>query len=199
MILPQTTIKAHLIWMRETANELSSPFEQLCMTVLYDPRFLVAYGSAGQHHAYEGGLVVHTSEVLETSIHLSNIYSGANREVLTVAAIYHDYLKIKEYLPEVQGTGTYSNGVPVKFGKTPYRNLVRHVAGGHAEFLKNLDKYRDVNPQTEEFENKVLNVEHCLLAHHGRPEWGSPVEPQTVEANILHMADMLSMQFGAGK
>jgi 3'-5' exoribonuclease len=186
--------------MRETAKELSSPFYQLCLKVLDDPRFLTTYGSAGQHHAYEGGLIVHTAEVLETSFHLSNIYRAADREVLTVAAIYHDYMKIKEYLPEVQGIGVYSNGVPVKFGKTPYRNLVRHVAGSHAEFIKNLAKFTETLPvDNGEFENKVLNIEHCLLSHHGRLEWGSPVEPQTVEANILHMADMLSMQFGNGK
>lgn len=181
-------------------GDLNSPFYQVCTRVLSDPRFATAYGSAGQHHAYPGGLMVHTSEVLETALHLSNIYTDADREVLTVAAVYHDYMKIKEYLPEVQGTGNYSNGVPVKFGKTPYRNLVRHVAGGHAEFLRNLDDFTETLPvDNGEFDNKVLNIEHCLLAHHGRHEWGSPVEPQTVEANILHMADMLSMQYGAGK
>jgi hypothetical protein len=44
----------------------------------------------------------------------------------------------------------------------------------------------------------VMSVEHAILAHHGWKEWGSPVEPQTVEVQILHFADMLSCQYGAG-
>ena len=40
-------------------------------------------------------------------------------------------------------------------------------------------------------------VEHCILAHHGKLEWGSPVLPQTIEANIVHIADLLSSQINA--
>jgi 23S rRNA maturation-related 3'-5' exoribonuclease YhaM len=39
-------------------------------------------------------------------------------------------------------------------------------------------------------------VIHCMLSHHGRREWGSPVEPVTPEAYILHVADMLSSREG---
>ena len=38
----------------------------------------------------------------------------------------------------------------------------------------------------------VNQVGHCILAHHGHKEWGSPVEPITTEARILHFADDLS-------
>jgi 3'-5' exoribonuclease len=43
-------------------------------------------------------------------------------------------------------------------------------------------------------EELKTSVGHCILAHHGRQEWGSPIEPQTVEAMIIHYADMLSAQ-----
>jgi 3'-5' exoribonuclease len=43
-----------------------------------------------------------------------------------------------------------------------------------------------------------MRIEHAILAHHGRQEWGSPVEPVTAEAYILHYADMLSVRFGPG-
>jgi 3'-5' exoribonuclease len=42
-------------------------------------------------------------------------------------------------------------------------------------------------------------VIHCILSHHGRKDWGSPVEPATLEALVLHQADMLSAKFGATK
>jgi len=41
-------------------------------------------------------------------------------------------------------------------------------------------------------EAQLERIEHLLLSHHGRKEWGSPVEPLTAEAFILHAADMMS-------
>ena len=72
--------------------------------------------------------------------------------------------------------------------KTPYRNLVRHVAGSHAEFIR-LTAYLSDDHLSPE---KKMKIEHAMLAHHGRKEWGSPVEPATAEAFILHAADMMS-------
>lgn len=42
-------------------------------------------------------------------------------------------------------------------------------------------------------------VGHCILAHHGRKDWGSPIEPQTQEAYLLHAADTWSSRFGPWK
>jgi 3'-5' exoribonuclease len=36
----------------------------------------------------------------------------------------------------------------------------------------------------------VERLTHAILAHHGRKEWGAPVEPQTVEAWLVHLADL---------
>jgi len=44
----------------------------------------------------------------------------------------------------------------------------------------------------------ILKVAHCILAHHGRPEWGSAITPQTPEALTLHWADCLSAFFENG-
>jgi 3'-5' exoribonuclease len=78
--------------------------------------------------------------------------------------------------------------------KTSYRNLVRHVAGSHAEFVRRMEKHRHMFS-----EERYMNIEHTILAHHGRKECGSPIEPQTVEAYILHYADMYSVKFGPGR
>jgi len=68
--------------------------------------------------------------------------------------------------------------------KKTYRKRINHVAGSAMEFHRHAYGVLD----TEELEQ----IEHLLLSHHGRKEWGSPVEPATAEAFILHAADMMS-------
>lgn len=133
-------------------------------------------GSDHSHHAYPGGLVVHTAEVVEIAL---NIASSRNlrvsKDVLATAAIFHDSMKVRDY--NVEGQSTI------------YRKQVRHVAGSYA-YWERLALDNNV------FEDLTERVSHCILAHHGRQVWGSPIEPITVEAHILHYADMLSMGFG---
>jgi 3'-5' exoribonuclease len=100
--------------------------------------------------------------------------------VLIVASIFHDFMKTRDY-ERIPGT-------PL-FRAAPYQKSICHVSGSHAYWF-----YVSMNSKRpKEF---VDAVSHCILAHHGRPEWGSPVEPQTVEAAILHYADMLSARYG---
>jgi len=162
-----------------TDRVTSLALRECCRYALGDPRFAKGYGSSvdtsHKHHAYSGGLVVHTAEVVTAAVSMGETV-GADLDVLITAAIWHDFAKIHDY--DEHGNGT------------KYRDLIRHVSGSFAEFTW----YWDVieHPKYEE-------ISHCILAHHGRKEWGSPVEPQTKEAACLHYADMLSMQFGAGR
>jgi len=139
-----------------------------------------AVGGTHAHHAYSGGLAVHTWEVTNIALALIDNHSvkEINADVLLTAAICHDFCKIYDY--DEAGN------------KTNYRNLVRHLSGSHAWFV---NQAKDLNLP----DGLRTQIEHCILAHHGRQEWGSPVEPQTVEASILHYADMLSMQYGVGR
>lgn len=149
-----------------------------------------AVGSSGHHHAYPGGLLVHTAEVLSLALSMAEkLGKHSVYDVLTSAAIYHDLCKVREYKLHEDGT----------IEKLPYRKLVRHIAGSVAEFtydLYSLTLDRTWPPVQEETEIAIM---HAMLAHHGRPEWGACVEPQTVEAHILHYADMLSAGFGPDK
>ena len=65
---------------------------------------------------------------------------------------------------------------------------IKNWLKGHP-FLFILGNHDWVNPDLME------EVSHVILAHHGRLEWGSPIEPQTPEALIVHQADMLSAYF----
>jgi 3'-5' exoribonuclease len=164
-----------------------------CLSVVSDPRFFVAYGSAGQHHCYEGGLAAHTWEVLGYAHEMVKMFPGADRDVVLTAAIFHDYMKIREYylqpIVDVQKANPQES---FAVRKTEYRNLVRHVAGSHHAFLK-------VVEETTLDESVIVRIEHCILAHHGRFEWGSPIEPKLLEAHILHFADQFSALYGPTK
>ncbi len=172
--------------LKQTINYISTDWteqEIACInTPINNPAFLKGFGAekGGKHghHAYEGGLVNHTSEVLTYSLDFARSLPNVNIKILAIAAIWHDYCKIFDY--DEHGKGTI------------YRTLIRHLSGSFAEFMK----YANENTLSQDL---IIGVGHCILAHHGRQEWGSPVLPQTVEAFILHSADMLSCQYGPSK
>lgn len=160
----------------------------VCKKVLFHPKFVTQFGSQGKHHAYEGGLAAHTFEVVNYAMQMGKMFPPefANPDVILTAAIYHDYMKVEEYKAKYDDTGTRVLGV----GTKPFRHLIRHVAGSHAAFMQEI-KGLGID------EDIITRIQHAILAHHGRLEWGSPVEPVLVEAFILHTADMFSVQYGA--
>lgn len=163
-----------LAYLRNRTAELDSACFTACNQVLDSVAFQECVGGSTRHHAYPAGLAQHTAEVLEYCLFMAvgRFNAPVNREVLITAAIFHDCMKVRDY--EVGGD---------------YREKIRHVAGSFAFWVKTAE---DLGIAQE----TIDQVGHCILAHHGRQEWGSPVEPQTIEAFILHSADMLSMQYG---
>lgn len=169
--------------LRESAEEHN--LDLVCSTVLESEDFQEWPASVTKHHTYSGGLVVHTYEVLKYALLLASDTRSADPTILVAAAIFHDFMKIRDYqrIP----------GSPL-FCAAPYRDSIRHVVGSHAAWVRAADlRARSRTPEW------VDAVSHCILAHHGRIDWGSPVEPQTVEAQILHFADMMSARYGEGK
>lgn len=171
-----------LEYLHSYVDILPEPLARICRVVLDNEFFIIGYGSsstdsAHSHHNYPGGLVTHTKEVLEIALDMAASLN-ADVNVIIAAAIYHDYMKVEDY--NTDGTNR------------PYRKLIRHVSGSYAEFYEKAGRVG----LDDDLENQIG---HCILAHHGRQEWGSPVEPQTVEAQILHFADMLSMAYGKGR
>lgn len=163
---------SNLHYLQTLAALLPSPYDEICRVVLFDQRFERGAGGSEHHHAYAGGLVDHTAEVVGSC---ERCNKNINWNILLTAAIWHDYHKIHDY-------AVFPDG---KIEKLPYRNLIGHVVGGCTEFTAVAFEHRLD-------EEAIQKIAHCLLSHHGRREWGSPVEPQTLEAFILHAADMLS-------
>jgi 3'-5' exoribonuclease len=147
-----------------------------CRVVLEDGLFLNGIASHSHHpepHQKPGGLVLHTLEVAREAVNMA----GADKQLVArayVAAVFHDYGKIHDYA--VMGG---------KVVKLPFANRIGHIVYGWRVFLEFAEYFKLEPEETEE-------IAHAILAHHGRREWGSPVEPQTRLAHIIHTADMLS-------
>lgn len=142
--------------------------------------FSVCPASTRFHHEYEGGLLEHTLEVTRYAMHQAEVFPEVDRDVLLASCLLHDYMKTAEYAKNAEG----------KYERTQYANEIGHIAGVAAVFQS----------VSSNVPGELVNrITHCLLSHHGRKEWGSPVEPQSLEALILHGADMLSAKFGHTK
>lgn len=153
-----------------------------CRYVTLDKNFLLFPASCDKHHAYSSGLLIHTAEVLQYATELGSL-AGADQDVLVPAAIWHDYAKIYDYAEIKDEKGEK------KWTKTPYCTKIRHVVGSYHKFMSYMAG-KAVGKET-----LLEDIGHAMLAHHGRYEWGSPVEPRTKEALILHQADMLSANY----
>lgn len=131
------------------------------------------------HHAFVGGLLQHTLEVTKTCAFLANNYQILNKDLIVTAAILHDIGKTRELtaLPE----NAYSDE----------GNLIGHIVIG-VEIID--DSVRNIEGFPEEL---AVQLKHCILAHHGELEWGSPKKPALIEAQMLHFADNISAKMEA--
>jgi 3'-5' exoribonuclease len=140
-----------------------------------DEKFIASFkkSSAAKavHHGFVGGLLEHTLSVTRLCEYYTKAYPLLNRDLLLTAAIFHDMGKIKELslFPENDYTDE--------------GQLLGHIVMG-SEMISDKAKEIDGFPQ------KLLGeLKHCILAHHGKLEYGSPKVPALMEAVALNFAD----------
>lgn len=137
---------------------------------------LVRYPAALRlHHAIVGGLMLHTVSIVRLAESLCQIYPNVDKELLLSGAILHDVAKTWEL---------EANNLGLVKGYTTEGELIGHLVKG-AMYID--EKARDLGVAPE----KVALLEHMLLSHHGQPEYGSPVRPMFLEAEILSQLDAL--------
>jgi 3'-5' exoribonuclease len=163
----------------EIRNRLSAPRLKAVVDLFYaDPVFRERYeqcpGAPGTgHHAALGGLLQHTGEVLAIGRSIANV-AHADEELVSVGVLLHDIGKTESY--------AWETGV---FETTERGRLVGHVVMG-AMMLRDRIAAATTPPCTPD---EQLILEHLVLSHHGKLEFGSPVRPMTLEAEILNFAD----------
>ena len=178
---------------------------ELNLGVLDDSKFRYWCGGVHHHHNFDGGLSLHTAEVVHgCSKHMdSAIDSGRPLDwpSLFTAALWHDYGKIWDYernpewneercriAPGAEPVKRADGEIIRPWRDCLHRKLVNHVGRSYAEFMMAVQALSV--PDASQIRSDLIG--HCILAHHGRKEWGSPVEPQLPEAWALHLADQAS-------
>lgn len=161
-------------------REIAKPRLRRVVDLFYDdPEFRQAYeqcpGSVRGHHAALGGLLKHTTEVAAIARTIARA-AGADGDLVMAGALLHDIGKTEAYSWD---------GL---FDFTSRGSLVGHVALGALMLDRRLSETQP--PPCTGAERELLL--HLVLSHHGRLEFGSPVIPMTLEAEVLHWADNAS-------
>lgn len=141
-------------------------------------KFRDAPAATKLHHACIGGLLEHTLNVVKASSALGDLYPEADRDLIITAAALHDIGKIEEY----------DWTTALRF--TDAGHLVGHVVGGAMMAKQAADRIEGFDPLLN------LALQHAILAHHGMKEYGSPKQPKSMEAMIVHAADELDANIG---
>jgi 3'-5' exoribonuclease len=154
----------------------------LVLGILNENAYLFTRMPAAQnlHHCYTAGLLEHVWSMTRIACFLADHYAKyyeelnppLNRGVLVAATILHDIGKLREL--------EYH---PLEARYTKEGSLIGHVLIGR-------DMVRDTARKIEGFpEELLLLLEHAIVAHHGKREFGSPVPPLTLEALIVSFID----------
>lgn len=132
------------------------------------------------HHAEIGGLLKHTAEVAAIARGIARV-TEADQELVLTGVLLHDIGKLESY----RWDGPFST--------TDRGYLYGHVVLGSLMLERTV--HSTVPMPCTEAELDLL--QHLVLSHHGRLEYGSPVAPMTLEAEILHYADNASAKTAA--
>lgn len=164
--------------LEDLIGSIQNPYlKQLLDSFFDDPSFVKRFqkhsAAKSVHHGFVGGLLEHTLSVAKNCDFFARRYPILNRDLLLTAAICHDIGKLSE-LSEFPQNDYTDEG-----------QLLGHIVIGaqmvteHAAAIEGFPK---------KLRDEVL---HCILAHHGELEFGSPKKPALAEAVALSFADNL--------
>lgn len=123
------------------------------------------------HHGFVGGLLEHTLSVVKLCDYYAGYYPYINRDLLLTAAMFHDIGKTREL-------STFPENDYTDDGQ-----LLGHIIIGTemvGERIRSMEGFP---------EKTASELKHCILAHHGELEYGSPKKPALIEALALNFAD----------
>ena len=133
--------------------------------------FCASTAAKSVHHGFMGGLLEHTLSVTKLCDYYCTAYPILNRDLLLTAAMCHDIAKIKEISPLPENDYTDEG------------QLLGHIVMGFQMVAERAAQIPNF-PHTQ-----LVQLQHCILAHHGKYEYGSPKIPALIEALALNYAD----------
>lgn len=170
-------IKTMYLEMTALIQSIGNPFlKQLAAGYFIDDKEFVkkfCFHSAAKtvHHGFVGGLLEHTLSVMKLCEYYSSCYGRINRDLLLTAALFHDIGKTKE-LSAFPANDYTDDG-----------QLLGHIMIGTEMVSRRIEDIPGFPEKT------ATELKHCILAHHGELEYGSPKKPALIEALALNLAD----------
>ncbi|MEX2093613.1 MAG: HD domain-containing protein [Pirellulales bacterium] len=159
------------------------PLRRLVVDVFeqYREQLLVWPAARKNHHAWVGGFLEHVLNVTRTCVHLAERYADLypeldpplDKDLVIAGGMLHDVGKLRELKSTTTGAEYSAAG-----------ELIGHVLQGR-DIVREMAAGREIDPE------KMLRLEHLIIAHQRLPEWGAPKPPMTPEALIVHYADDL--------
>ena len=161
-------------------------------------RFRRTAGARSYHHARRGGLVEHTAQMMRLATQIAPLYPQLNLDLLIAGILFHDSGKLWEnHLPETGFTMAFDERGElmghISIGMEIVNSLWRKIL--HCDEAVT---WKELQPASEDVR---LHLLHLIGAHHGEPQFGSPVSPKTPEAMALNYIDNLDARmemFAAG-
>lgn len=168
-------------WVDRIRNEVESRTLRQVIDLFYGDdafriRFETTPASTAGHHAKLGGLLLHVYEVTNIGKQIARTMR-ANVDLVVTGALLHDVGKVEAYEIGPGGFTHTSTGL-----------LLGHVVLGGLMLERRIAAFG--TPVCSE--GQLAELHHMILSHHGSLEFGSPVQPMTTEAEIVHWADEAS-------
>jgi 3'-5' exoribonuclease len=170
---------------REIEDE---PLQALVAGLLNDHADAIKTAAAAtrNHHAFQGGYLEHVLSVTKTCVFLAEKYNDLyphmqprlSKSLVVAGGVLHDVGKLRELSSLPQGASYTAAG-----------RLIGHILLGR-DMLR--EKAREIGDLDEE---TLLRLEHVIVSHQSRPEWGSPIPPLSPEALLVHYADDVDAKF----
>ncbi|MEW6439375.1 MAG: HD domain-containing protein [bacterium] len=164
--------------LNRTVRKVKNPFlRHLLEAIFRDPVIWKAYRCApaakSVHHAYLGGLLEHTLSLARLVGLATQNYPFLDADLVLAGALVHDLGKAWELCPELG------------FEYTNEGRLLGHIVIGLEILEKKIREVPDFPAPL------AMHLKHIVASHHGELEFGSPKQPQTLEALCLHALDNL--------
>lgn len=183
---PEETFADILAILKQAIGE-SDPLYTLCETIFTEnkEKLLPLSAASKNHHAFVGGWLEHTRNVLYNAVMLAKRYTEIYPELspsldvglVAAGAALHDIGKLEEIA--FAGVG---------FEYTVEGNLIGHMLQGR-------DIVRDACKKLGFSGQRYTLLEHVIIAHQRLPEWGAPKPPMIPEALLVHYADDVDAKF----
>ncbi|SER74022.1 3'-5' exoribonuclease YhaM [Salipaludibacillus aurantiacus] len=132
--------------------------------------FSVSPAATKNHHEFVSGLIYHVVSMLQLAKGIAQLYPSLDKDLLYAGVILHDMAKVRE----LSG--------PMATQYTVEGKLIGHISMMVNEIE---EAAKELGIEGEE----VMVLQHLVLSHHSKGEWGSPKAPMIREAEMLHMVD----------